>query len=392
MPVVINNRDKPRFLIDKMTKNKFLNWSQRFLKTSITLLLLLVLSFSFSSPDYFSAQAQPRKSVLAQGDAILDPQAILRYALPIDNQDVRKIQGSIEQISYDVRTKRWSAVSKDVKNAAFNLSFHRDDLIKAVPEKDQPQATALVDQMKKEVDLLPDLVATKDKGQVLTIRKEILAHVSALEELMVTGFPFEVPAEYANLAQLKGRATIEIETTKGLLTLVVDGYSAPVNAGNFVDLVQRKFYDGLPFTRAEDFYVLQTGDPEGEADGFIDPQTNQYRAIPLEVLVKGQSEPIYGITLEDAGLYLEQPALPFNAYGAVALARPADDPNGGSSQFFFFKFDRELTPPGYNVLDGRYSVFGYLVDGEDVLGELTADDKIITAKVTQGLENLVQPS
>jgi peptidylprolyl isomerase len=375
-----------------MNQKKFFNWGERFLKTSFTLLLLLVLSFSFVGQGFFSANAEPRKSVLAQGDAVLDPESILRSALPINDQNVRKLQSSVEKISYDLRTKRWGAVAKDGKDAAFIMSFHGSDLIEAVPEGDQATATALVDEIKNEVDQLQEVIPTKDKQQILAIREQILAHVTAIEELMVTGFPFEIPTEYANLPQLKGRATVEIETTKGLLTLVVDGYSAPVNAGNFVDLVQRKFYDGLRFTRAEDFYVLQTGDPEGDAEGFIDPKTKEYRAIPLEVLVKGDSEPIYGITLEDAGLYLEQPALPFNAYGAVALARPGDDPNGGSSQFFFFKFDRELTPPGYNVLDGRYSVFGYLVEGKEVLGELTAEDKIIQAKVTKGLENLVQPT
>jgi peptidylprolyl isomerase len=56
---------------------------------------------------------------------------------------------------------------------------------------------------------------------------------------MVQGFPFEVPEQYSNLPQLKGRATVEIKTNKGQVTVVVDGYSAPVTAGNFVDLVQR---------------------------------------------------------------------------------------------------------------------------------------------------------
>lgn len=43
-------------------------------------------------------------------------------------------------------------------------------------------------------------------------------------------------------------------------------------------------------------------------------------------------------------------------------------------------------------MDGRYSVFGYLVKGKEVLDELNAEDKIISAKVVDGIENLVQPS
>ena len=136
--------------------------------------------------------------------------------------------------------------------------------------------------------------------------------------------------------------------------------------------------------------MTQAGDPPGPEVGFIDPKTKEYRAIPLEILVKGEEEgPIYGMTLEDAGLYLPELALPFNAYGAIALARPETEPNGGSSQFFFFKFDTELTPPGFNLMDGRYSVFGYVVDGKETLEKLSEGDKIVSAKVIAGTENLV---
>jgi peptidylprolyl isomerase len=180
-------------------------------------------------------------------------------------------------------------------------------------------------------------------------------------------------------------------TNKGKLVAVVDGYSAPVTAGNFVDLVQRGFYNDLPFTRQEDSYVLQVGDPPGPEVGFIDPTTKKYRAIPLEVLVQGDEAPTYGITLEDAGRYKDLPVLPFSAYGALAMARPGEDPNGGSSQFFFFLFEPELTPAGLNLLDGRYSVFGFVIEGKEVLGQLRAGDKIESARVLRGLENLVEP-
>ncbi len=49
--------------------------------------------------------------------------------------------------------------------------------------------------------------------------------------------------------------------------------------------------------------------------------------------------------------------MPFSAYGTVAMARPEAENDGGSSQFFFFLFQPELTPAGLNLLDGRYTVF-----------------------------------
>jgi peptidylprolyl isomerase len=364
-----------------------LNWWQRFV--NITLITIFVVTTAI----WFNPSGIPEaKAILAQGDAITDPKAILRYALPIDNENIRNIQADIEKISRNLRAKRWKPVEKEVRNAAFLLKLHQEDLVASVPEELQPRAKELVSAMREEVAKLEELVEKQNKEEVYLTRAKILDYITELEESMVTGFPFEVPEEYNNLPKLLGRAKVEVETTQGNLIIVVDGYSAPITGGNFVDLVQRKFYDGLPFTRAEDFYVIQTGDPEGEAEGFIDPKTNKYRAIPLEILVKGESEPIYGFTTEDIGMYLAQPVLPFNAYGAVALARPSTDPNGGSSQFFFFKFDTEVTPPGYNLMDGRFAVFGYATEGADVLEKLTAEDKIISARVIEGTENLVEPS
>jgi peptidylprolyl isomerase len=330
-------------------------------------------------------------AVLAQGNAITDPTAILRYSLPIDNKAVRELQSAIEDISNYLRGKRWGPIEKDVKQASKILSSKNSDLLASVPADRQSKAEAAIAQIKESLEQLQEVVQAQDRDQVWSKRRQLLSQITDLEELMVQGFPFEVPSQYANLPQLKGRATVDVETTKGTLTLIIDGYSAPVNGGNFVDLVQRGFYDGLPFISLEDDFVLQTGDPPGAEVGFIDPKTKQYRAIPLEVLVKGDKEPNYGMTLEDAGIYLPELALPFNAYGAVALASPGNDPNGGSSQFFFFKFDNELTPPGFNLMDGRYSVFGYVVEGKEVLEKLNDKDKIISAKVVDGADNLFQP-
>ena len=45
------------------------------------------------------------------------------------------------------------------------------------------------------------------------------------------------------------------------MVMVLDGYNAPVTAGNFVDLVERKLYDGLTIDRSDGF-VVQMGDPK----------------------------------------------------------------------------------------------------------------------------------
>lgn len=330
-------------------------------------------------------------AALPAGNAITDGKALLRYALPIDNKPVRQLQASLEDISAQLRAnRRWGAISKDISKASRILD-KPSQILTSVPQERQPQAEAWITELKSGVGKLEELAKSKDKEQILEERGKLLNLVTGLEESMVKKFPFEVPAQYSNLPQLKGRATVEIKTNKGDLTLVVDGYSAPVTAGNFVDLVQRGFYNGLEFTRSEESYFLQTGDPEGKDVGFIDPNTGKYRSIPLEVLVQGDKAPTYGITLEEAGRYVDMPVLPFSAFGAVVMARPESEVNGGSSQFFFFLFEPELTPAGRNLLDGRYSVFGYLTEGKEVLDKLKAGDKIESATVVHGIENLVEP-
>ncbi|AFZ55873.1 peptidylprolyl isomerase [Anabaena cylindrica FACHB-243] len=359
------------------------SWLKHSLKAILLVTILLGLSTAGWTPSSYAA--------LPAGNAITDGKALLRYALPIDNKPVRKLQASLEDISNQLRAnKRWGAIANDLKQASRILD-KPSQILASVPEERQPQAEAWITELKSGVTELQAVVKTKQKDPVLEGRAKLLNLVSLLEESMVKEFPFEVPAEYSNLPQLKGRATIAFKTNKGNLTVVVDGYSAPVTAGNFVDLVQRGFYNGLEFTRSEESYVLQTGDPVGKEVGFIDPKTGKYRAIPLEILVEGEKEPTYGITLEDAGRYLDMPVLPFSSFGALAMARPEGDVNGASSQIFFFLFEPELTPAGRNLLDGRYTVFGYLIEGKEILDKLNADDKIESVTVVQGIENLVQP-
>ncbi|MFE1747475.1 peptidylprolyl isomerase [Coleofasciculus sp. H7-2] len=373
------------------SNRSMLDWFKRLVLTSVLVVLMMTLSAGLSAAWWDASGKTASDSGLPSGNAITDGKALLRYALPIENQTVREMQADLEDISTQLRSKRWSAIVSDVSKASRILSDRSSDLLAGVPPSQKSQAEALIAKMNEEFGKLRETVEAKDKEQTQAERSNLLDIVGQLEELMVPGFPFEVPSEYSNLPQLKGRATIEMTTDKGTLTLVVDGYSAPVTAGNFVDLVQRGFYDGLDFVRAEDSYVLQVGDPPGPDQGFIDPATGKYRAVPLEVLARGDKEPTYGITLEDAGRYRDLPVLPFSAYGALAMARPETEPNGGSSQFFFFLFEPELTPAGRNLLDGRYSVFGYLTKGKEVLEKLDAGDKIVSAKVIQGAENLVPP-
>lgn len=329
------------------------------------------------------------RAALPQGNAVTDPAAILRNALPVDAPDLQELQHRLEATSDDLRAKRWTALTSSVRRTQSQLSIRRDAILKSFSDADRAQAESLLQTLEEQLQTLATTAETQQRDPFLAARRQALATIGSAEALLVGPFPYEIPAEFADLPRLLGRATVKLTTTKGDLITVVDGYNAPLTAGAFVDLVQKGFYDGLPFTRAEDFYVLQTGDPEGPAEGYIDPKTKAERTVPLEIKVPSEKAPFYNQTFEDLGLFKATPTLPFATLGTLGWAHSDEQLNDGSSQFFFFLYEAELTPAGLNLVDGRYAAFGYVVDGFDVLEELGVDDGIVKATVVEGADNLV---
>ena len=268
------------------------------------------------------------------------------------------------------------------------LTNSRNTILNAMPAAEQAQADSLLDAVTEGINAMQTEVEDQDKAEFIQMRRNTLARIGDLEALLTDDTIPAIPAEFDALPRLEGRATVAISTTQGDLTAVVDGYNAPLTAGAFIDLSLKGFYDGLPFIRAEDFYILQTGDPEGPDIGYIDPRTKQERHVPLEIRVPGEEETFYNQTFEDVGLYKATPTLPFATLGTLGWAHSDQDLGDGSSQFFMFLYEAELTPAGLNLVDGRNAAFGYVVDGFDVLEELGVDDRIVTIKVLEGGDRL----
>ncbi|MCS5691073.1 peptidylprolyl isomerase [Cyanobium sp. FGCU-6] len=330
----------------------------------------------------------PARAALPQGNAVKDPEAILRNALPIEAPQLQSLQRLLEATSDDLRAKRWKPLAATISRTQSQLSTQRDTILKSFRGEQLAQATGLLDQLQGQLQVVADAAETSDRDAFLAARRTALASIGDAEALLAGDFPFAIPSEFDALPRLLGRATLLITTTKGDLTAVVDGYNAPLTAGAFVDLALRKFYDDLPFTRAEDFYVLQSGDPKGEAVGYVDAKTGQERHVPLEIRIEGDAAPIYNQTFEDVGRYKAQPVLPFATYGTLGWAHSDEQLDDGSSQFFFFLYEPELTPAGLNLVDGRNAAFGYVIDGFDVLEELGVDDRIVSVRVIDGAANL----
>nr|APP88202.1 putative cyclophilin-type peptidyl-prolyl cis-trans isomerase [Paulinella micropora]AQX44969.1 putative cyclophilin-type peptidyl-prolyl cis- trans isomerase [Paulinella micropora] len=327
---------------------------------------------------------------LPPGNAVTDPAALLRDALPINQPDLQDLQHELEGTSDDVRAKRWKALAKSTRRIQGLLGRKRANILNSLPDKEQSEASTLLDQLDTYIETLASAAEREDRDEFLNSRRSALACIGNIEAMLVGEFPFDIPSEFANLPRLLGRATVQITTNKGDLVAIVDGYNAPITGGVFVDLAKQGFYDDLPFIRAEDFYILQTGDPKGPDEGFVDPKTKQVRTVPLEIRIPEEKVPFYNQTFEDLGLFKATPVLPFATKGTLGWAHSDSALNDGSSQFFLFLFEPELTPAGLNLIDGRYAAFGYVVDGFDVLEELTASDKVLKIRVLEG-ENYLKP-
>jgi cyclophilin family peptidyl-prolyl cis-trans isomerase len=337
-------------------------------------------------------------------DPIKNANALLRYALPIDSKNpIRRVQKDLEHISEALRipgSKSLGPVAKSIRSSSSILDKDKSKIFSAFAPGSEADGEAAFNKLKAGLVEFQAIVDAKDKEAVPVKQQELLSYVGQIEQAMVKGFPFQVPSQYSNLPQLLGRANLEMKvkfaeprednTTGGLMKITVDGYNAPLSAGDFVDLAKRGFYNGMEIQRADGF-VVQTGRPEGEIEGFVE-SNGEVRRIPFEVMVEGDKVPVYEETLEDNGRFNEQPVLPFNAFGTMALARAEFEANSASSQFFFLLKESELTPTGSNLLDGRYAVFGYVTEGQDLLKDLQVGDKIEYVKVTGGLDNLKAPA
>jgi len=135
-----------------------------------------------------------------------------------------------------------------------------------------------------------------------------------------------------------------IETHEGPITVNLAFKEAPNTVANFIDLANKGFYNGLPFHRVIQRFVIQGGDPNGNGSGgpgyTIDDESNKLKHVP----------------------------------GALSMANSG--PNTGGSQFFIVQWEQPH-------LDGKHTIFGMVESGLDVIYRIEPYDPIISVRITE---------
>lgn len=177
-----------------------------------------------------------------------------------------------------------------------------------------------------------------------------------------------------------------IDTTKGRIIFELSPEVAPASAAQVRDLARTGFYDGRGFFRVIDGFMDQTGDPTDTGTGGSTkpslPAEFTFRRsadTPLTVVVKaGGVEagfigalPVISQTLDLGMLTADHKVHAYATFcaGVGGLARTANDPNSGNSQFYLM---RDPTPR----LDQNYTPFGRAIAGLDVIRAIKVGEPV----------------
>ena len=138
----------------------------------------------------------------------------------------------------------------------------------------------------------------------------------------------------------------EIETDKGAIELELYPQHAPKTVNNFIFLAREGFYDGVIFHRVIDNFMIQGGDPTGA----------------------GRGGPGYKFEDETRGNPLR------HERGVISMANAGPNTNG--SQFF-------ITHAPQPHLDGKHTVFGKVVTGQDVVDAIEQGDVMREVRIEE---------
>jgi len=175
--------------------------------------------------------------------------------------------------------------------------------------------------------------------------------------------------DYYSLNCEKKNLTITFITSKGLIKAELFGSSTPLTVANFISNTENGIYEKRNFYKIVDFpnnKILHGGIYSTKNNEFSEKKFNKNNRIPLEIKKINIKEPIYKIQISKP-MNLKNIENKFEK-GSIAMVK-MDHQHSSSTEFF-------ITLNRSSELDGRYSVFGKVIEGYDVLNKIELHDFI----------------
>ena len=135
------------------------------------------------------------QAMLTAGDPVKNARAILRNALPINNKPIRKIQSELESISEQLRipgSKSINPVQRRVSAAKSTLTREEKNIVAAFAADKKDSGMKAIESLKNDLKEFDKVLENGDKQAIPVVQQECLRSVGAIEEALVSKFPFEV--------------------------------------------------------------------------------------------------------------------------------------------------------------------------------------------------------
>ena len=131
---------------------------------------------------------------LPTGNAVKDPNAILRNALPIKQVELQELQHKLEETSDLIRGGRWPALTKNVTKCQSLLKKNQSRIVQELPKDKKKIAEKTFLELKENFDSLQDFSKSKDKYAFIVTRRDALDKIGGLEEYFLPNeFPYSIP-------------------------------------------------------------------------------------------------------------------------------------------------------------------------------------------------------
>ena len=177
--------------------------------------------------------------------------------------------------------------------------------------------------------------------------------------------------EKLELSCLKKNQIAEFKTSKGNFDVQLYGKKNPVTVNNFIENVKKNIYQNKSFYNVIEYPQVKLIHSGIYPEDIYYKNENQNlnklrRNIPLEIKSKKEIEPKYGYQILDPSEILN--LTNFFEKGSLAMVKSGER-SSSSTEFF-------LVTNKFPELDGRYSIFGKVVKGIEILKKIDKEDLI----------------